>query len=359
MFEIKGRHNTAKVYANHIDNGCYSQILSLCNQEWLKDSRIAIMPDCHVGKGCVIGFTATIKDKICPNLVGTDIGCGMLTVELGNIDIDFEKLDNHLRGTVNGMKETTNFDFTTLKCYPHLNLERASKYTGTLGSGNHFVEIDRDEENNKYLIIHSGSRDLGQQVSQYYQKIAEEKCKDKLMNMEFAYLEGEDMENYLHDLLICQIYASVNRKRIAQSITKILLKNKLPISLFHTIHNYYDAKQHILRKGAISAKEDEIVLIPMNMRDGCILAKGKGNSDYNYSAPHGAGRRYSRSEAKEQITLEEFQKSMEGIFSTCINQKRIDESPMAYKDMKEIIENITDTVDIIKIIKPIYNYKAR
>lgn len=359
MFQINGKYNTAKVYAGSIDSQCLSQIIELCSQEWIKDSNIAIMADCHAGKGCVIGFTATIKDKICPNLVGTDIGCGMLTVELGNIDIDFTKLDNYLRGNVNGMQKDTNFDFTALRCYPHLNLEISSKYTGTLGSGNHFVEIDRDEENNKYLIIHSGSRNLGQQVCRYYQNIAEEKCRDKNVNNGLAYLEETDMENYIHDLVICQMYAEVNRKLIAIPIMRLLLGNKLPISMFHTIHNYYDADKHIIRKGAISANKNELVLIPMNMRDGCILAKGKGNLDYNYSAPHGAGRKYSRSEAKESITLEEFQKSMEGIFTTCVNNKRIDESPMAYKPMEEIIESIEDTVDIVKILKPIYNYKAR
>lgn len=359
MFEIKGKYNKAYVYANTVNYDCIQQITNMCNQEWIKGSRISIMPDCHFGKGCVVGFTATIQNKVCPNLVGNDIGCGMLTVELGKVDINYEKLDNYLRGTVNGMKEETNFNFKSLRCYEHINVSKAKKYTGTLGSGNHFVEIDEDSEGNKYLIIHSGSRSLGQQVHNYYQRIAEKHCEGKNIQKEFTYLKGEELDNYLHDILICQIYAQINRKLIAIGIMKQILSNKLPINMFHTIHNYIDTEHKILRKGAISAQEGELVLIPMNMRDGCLLAEGKGNPHYNFSAPHGAGRLFSRSQAKEILSLDDFEKSMEGIYTSCVTQSKIDESPMAYKPMDEILDNIKDTVSIIKVLKPVYNYKAR
>lgn len=437
MFEIKGRFNTAKVFATSVDDVTISQIMELCNQEWAKDCNIAIMPDTHAGAGCTIGTTMTIKDKVCPNLVGVDISCGMLTVELPDEikEIDLKQLDDFINNNIpsgfnvnevimyNPTKE--NLYLEDLKCFDNLkNVEFLKKSVGSLGSGNHFVELDQDEDGKLYLVIHSGSRNLGKQVAEYYQELANQDCnrhkviklqKQKdLINIlkrqgrhqeiqkalekfnqkyqeefkikkELCYLEGEHLKDYLHDMGICQKYASLSRKIMAKNILNhlfevaypdkryqrelnfegqdITFKYKYPdfkiqFKMFETIHNYIDLEHMILRKGAISAQMDEIVLIPINMRDGAIIARGKGNPEYNYSGPHGAGRLMSRGEAKEKVSIEEFQDSMKGIYSTSVMESTIDESPMAYKPIEEIIENIQDTVEIVKIIKPIYNFKA-
>lgn len=391
-----------KIFTENIEQEAIEQINKLLEQPTFKDCKVRIMPDVHAGKGCVIGFTADLGDKVIPNIVGVDIGCGMLTVNLGNIDIDFDKLDKAIRKRVPSGRNVHDGRIVRFKqlqdlhCYRYLkNAKRLERSIGTLGGGNHFIEIDVDDDNNKYLIIHSGSRNLGKQVAEYYQNLAIElmQGKDKLYEMqnklikeykeqgrrteiqeaikelhkkynpnplnipkELCYLTGEYRTEYLLDMVICQNFAVENRKQIAKSILDEM--NWTMIDNFETIHNYVDLESNIVRKGAISARLNESVLIPINMRDGCIIGIGKGNEDWNYSAPHGAGRIMSRSKARENLSLEEFESSMQGIYTTSVNESTIDESPMVYKPINEIVENIKDTVDIIEIIKPIYNFKA-
>lgn len=400
MIEIIGKYNTALCYTDLIEPSAYSQILSVCNEEAFKNSKIRIMPDVHTGKGCTIGTTMTITDKVVPNMVGVDIGCGMFTVALGNVDIDFEKFDEAAHFIPSGREvwegRQEKFDLTALRCYSSLSrLSRLEKSLGTLGGGNHFIEIDADEMGNKYLIIHSGSRNLGTQVAKIYQKMAldlnlgkeelfkkkdeiissfkangrkkeiekelqklfsEFKKKAPTMPEELCYLYGSYMDDYLHDINICQKFAKRNREKMAEIL---LSKTGLcAIDSFETVHNYIDVDERILRKGSVSAKRDEKILIPINMRDGSLICKGLGNEDWNFSAPHGAGRLFSRSDANVLLTMEEYKEQMKGIYSTCINLSTLDESPMAYKNMDQIVKNITPTAEIIAHIKPIYNFKA-
>lgn len=403
MIEVKGKYNSAKVYADIIGENTISQLMEVLNMEFTKDLSISIMPDCHVGVGCVIGTTMTIKDKVVPNLVGVDIGCGMKLVNLGQIDIDFEKLDNFIKEEIpSGMKVNEHvidksIDLKKLKCFDYLKKTTyLQKSLGTLGGGNHFIEIDKDDESNYYLIIHSGSRNLGTQVAKFYTRAAkiyhqnriynkvEEKEKvikeykklgkskyieSKLKEIEamtiklpipeeLCYLEGKLFDDYLFDMDICQKFAEKNREIIARKIVEFLGLNYTQLDGFETIHNYINMEDMILRKGAISAYKDQLVLIPINMRDGCIIAKGKGNKEYNYSAPHGAGRLLSRGDAKMKINLEEYKQTMEGIYTTSVTESTIDESPFAYKPIESILENIKETVEIVKIIKPVYNFKC-
>ncbi|MCH5198225.1 MAG: RtcB family protein [Oscillospiraceae bacterium] len=400
MIEIIGRYNTAVCYTNELEQTAYEQIEAVCNEEAFKSSKIRIMPDVHAGKGCTIGTTMTITDKAVPNMVGVDIGCGMYTVNLGKAEIDFEKFDEAAhsipcgRAVWEGRQER--FDLTELRCYRSLNdTKRLERSLGTLGGGNHFIEIDEDTDGSKYLIIHSGSRNLGKQVAEYYQDIAVDlnlgkekyfkkrdeiirtykeegrKCEiqsalkqlekeweetNPTMPRELCYLYGSFLEDYLHDLSICQQFAKRNREKMAEIL---LEKNGLDVQeAFQTVHNYIDMDEMILRKGSVSAKTGEKLLIPINMRDGSLICIGKGNEDWNNSAPHGAGRLMSRSAAFEKLTMEEYRKQMAGIYSTCVNTETLDESPMAYKNMDEIIENIGPTAEIIAHIKPIYNFKA-
>lgn len=404
-----------KIFTKNIEEHAINQINELLKQETFKNSKVRIMPDVHAGKGCVIGFTGNLGEKVIPNIVGVDIGCGMLCVELGNIDLDLEKLDKIIRQYVpSGMnvhdeRKYKFLELQDLKCYRELkDTKRLERSIGTLGGGNHFIEIDIDEDNNKYLVIHTGSRNLGKQVAEYYQELANQLCnynideyKEKqqeliktykeqgrkqeiqsaLMKLkekyktdhkkipkDLAYLEGQYREDYLHDMKICQEFAILNRKTIANIILKNIMyyqDDEEPLNCwdlkddyFETIHNYISFEDNIVRKGAISAKKEEKVLIPMNMRDGCIIGIGKGNDDWNCSAPHGAGRIMSRMQAKETFNLDEYKESMKNIYTTSVNENTIDEAPFVYKSMQEIIDNIGDTVDIIKIIKPIYNFKA-
>lgn len=395
-----------KIFAKNIEEQAINQINELLKQETFKDSKVRIMPDVHAGKGCVIGFTGNLGKKVIPNIVGVDIGCGMLCVELGNIDLDLERLDKVIREYVPSGFEVHDerkykfLELQDLKCYRELkDTKRLERSIGTLGGGNHFIEIDIDEDNNKYLVIHTGSRNLGKQVAEYYQELANQLCnynigeyKEKQQKLiktykeqgrkqeiqsaliklreeykidhkkipkDLAYLEGQYREDYLHDMKICQEFASFNRKNIAIEIMKHLnCALSFPGNNFETIHNYISFEDNIVRKGAISAKKGEIVLIPMNMRDGCIIGVGKGNDDWNQSAPHGAGRIMSRMKAKETFDLDEYKEIMKDIYTTSVNEDTIDEAPFVYKPMQEIIDNIGDTVDIIKIIKPIYNFKA-
>ena len=396
--EIKGKYGTAIVYASVVDETTKTQIKNLMDQKFTKDLNVRIMADCHAGTGCVIGTTMNINDCVVPNLVGVDIGCGMLTVKLGKMDIDLVKLDRFVRKKIPSGLETYSeeqkmvIDIEKLKCYEHLaNKSRHKKSMGTLGGGNHFIEIDKDDEENLYLVIHTGSRNLGKQVCEYYTKRAkddylfskrnnirslinrykrlnkEEKIQEgieKLMNkynsIDFDLLPvyGKTFEDYMFDMDICQKFAWENREAIATKIMEFLDLKLSDFKFFHTIHNYINMEDRILRKGSISAYIGEEVLIPINMRDGSIVARGKSNTEYNYSAPHGAGRILSRSKAFESVTLTEFKKAMEGIYSTSVQESTIDESPFAYKSIDDIIPNILPTVDIIKIIKPIYNFKA-
>lgn len=394
-----------KIFTENIEPQALNQIYTLIKQPAFADCKVRIMPDVHAGAGCVIGFTADLGDKVIPNIVGVDIGCGVETVELGNIDIDLAKLDEVIRKYVpNGrnVHETEdNFSesiINRLCCKDSLkNVDWLKRSCGTLGGGNHFIEVDIDDSGNKYLVVHSGSRNIGKQVAEIYQQIAiddlsganslEEETKKLIEDYkrtgrqkdiqrgiaelkrkfqpklsvpkELSYLTGEHREMYLHDMKLCQEFAKVNRIAIADKILIHLFGHSVALyKTFQTIHNYIEHNTNIVRKGAISAKEGEIVLIPINMRDGCIIGIGKGNADWNYSAPHGAGRIMSRSKAKETVSLEEFEQSMQGIYTTSANRSTIDESPMAYKPIEEIVANIQDTVEIVKIIKPIYNFKA-
>lgn len=394
MIELKGKHNTAKVFTDNIEQAAISQILNLLNQEFVCGSQIRIMPDTHAGAGYTIGTTMTLKDKAVPNLVGVDIGCGMETVLLKDSHVELQKLDTVIHKYIPAgfdVRDTPHsymneIDLTQIRCASHVNLNRAELSMGTLGGGNHFIELDRDDNGRFYLVVHSGSRNLGKQVAEYYQKAAakdlekrrndssgliaelkaqgrETEIETELRKLKFlkldknlAFVEGQMFDDYIHDMKITQQYAMLNRKAIVKEIVK-QMKFKVEDS-FTTIHNFIETDSMLLRKGAISAKAGEQVLIPMNMRDGSLICIGKGNPDWNQSAPHGAGRLMSRSAAKESITLSQFKESMEGIYSSTINKSTIDESPFAYKPMDEIIANIADTVEIVKIIKPVYNFKA-
>ena len=400
MVEIIGANNTAKCFTDVVETAAFEQIKAVCDEPAFKDSKIRIMPDVHAGKGCTIGTTMTITDKVVPNMVGVDIGCGMYTIELGNIDIDFERFDEAAhyipcgRDVWEGRQE--HFDLTALKCYRNLKeSRRLERSLGTLGGGNHFIEIDVDSKGNKYLVIHSGSRNLGTQVASFYQSIAVDlnmgkedyykkreeiietykaegrrkeiqgvlkqlakdwEAKNPTMPYDLCYLYGQFMEDYLHDIDICQKFAKRNREKMAE----ILLERTglQGGEAFHTIHNYIDVENMILRKGSVSANKDEKLLIPINMRDGSIICIGKGNEDWNCSAPHGAGRLMSRTNAFATLSMEEYKGQMKGVYSTCIGEKTLDESPMAYKNMDEILRNIEPTATVVEIIKPIYNFKA-
>ncbi len=366
MITIKGTYNSAKIFTDNAEPTAVQQIEHLLEQEFVCGSKIRIMPDVHAGMGCTIGTTMTITDKVVPNLVGVDIGCGMETLILCNNHLDLPQLDKAIHGFIPSGFSIRNtphhyadeIDLTALHCAKHMDLNRAALSLGTLGGGNHFIELDKDEEGQMYLVIHSGSRNLGKQAAEYYQNAAADSLgrKGKGADRVLAYLEGALLEDYLHDISIIQKFADLNRKAIARELEKRI---KLKISeSFTTVHNYIDSSSGILRKGAISAKEGEHVLIPMNMRDGSFICVGKGNADWNESAPHGAGRLMSRSAAKESITLSQFKKGMEGIYSTTLSKATLDEAPYAYKPMEEILAQIEPTAEIVKHIKPIYNFKA-
>jgi len=405
MIELQGRYNTAKVFTDNIEDSAKEQIIQLLNQDFIKDCKVRIMPDCHSGSGCVIGFTANLGDKVIPNLIGVDIGCSMLTIELGQIDIDLEKLDKAINQYIpSGFNihegRVVRFpELQDLHCYRNLkDTKRIERSVGTLGGGNHFIEVNVDSNNNKYLVIHSGSRNLGHQVATFYQDLAIDLCSGKesyytereniiktykeqdrkteiqqalsdLKNKyddlqpnypkDLCYLTGDFRDKYLHDMNICQEYATLNRETMANIILdKMFNKTLSDYDYFHTVHNYINFNDNIIRKGSVSAKDGEKLLIPINMRDGSIIAVGKGNPDWNYSAPHGAGRLFSRTKAREILNLDKFKEEMNGIYSTSVNENTLDESPMAYKPIEEILENIKDTVNVLEIIKPIYNFKA-
>ena len=398
--EIRGRCGVAIAYAKVIEEEAIEQIRRMCDYEFTEGASIRIMPDVHWGKGCTIGTTMTVRDKVVPNLVGVDIGCGMYTVNLGKGEIDLVRFDEaaHFvpsgRGLWEGRQEK--FDLLALRCYRSLkDTKRIARSLGTLGGGNHFIEIDRSADGTNYLVIHTGSRNLGKQVAEHYQNIAIDlshgkdelfRARDELirrykaegrrselqeaikaLNRDFkarvaeipadlAFLFGSYLEDYLHDIEICQSFARRNREVIA----RVLLERAglTAGEAFHTVHNYIDTDERILRKGAIAAHAGERVLIPINMRDGSILAVGRGDPDWNYSAPHGAGRLMSRTAAKERLSMEEFRETMADVYTTAVNENTLDEAPMAYKSLADIIDVIEDSVDVIEVLKPIYNFKA-
>ena len=400
MLEIKGKVNTAICYAKVIEDEAINQIRRMCDYDMTAGSKIRIMPDVHAGKGCTIGTTMTIVDKAVPNVVGVDIGCGMYTVNLGKVEIDFEKLDEACHFIPSGMNvwegRQERFDLTKLQCYRNLkDTRRLERSLGTLGGGNHFIEVDEAEDGIKYLIIHSGSRNLGKQVAELYQKLAvdldrgygeyfekrdeiirtykeqgrRKEIQGALKELHFqvyesqpsmpddlCYLSGKYLEDYLHDIVVCQSFARRSREKMAEIILE--RTGMTGADGFHTIHNYIDTDEMILRKGAIAAHKGEKVLIPINMRDGSVLAVGKGNPEWNYSAPHGAGRIMSRTKAKNELSLDQYKEEMAGVYTTSVNENTLDEAPMAYKSLEDIIDVIRESVDVIDVMKPIYNFKA-
>lgn len=391
-----------KIYTDEVDELAQKQISKLLAQPAFADAKVRIMPDVHAGKGCVIGFTADLGDKVIPNIVGVDIGCGMLTVNLGKNKPDFAALDEIMHRNIPNGKYVRREaiepfeELQALHCLPRLEkVKRLECSLGTLGGGNHFVEVDTDTQDNYYLIIHSGSRNLGKQVCEIYQReainqragrgdlservetlIAELKAQKRFAEIQnsirvlreewhaalpdvpsdLCYLEGEARARYLDDMKICQRFALRNREVMAEIIVRSLGLNVQ--DMFHTIHNYIDHESNIVRKGAISARAGEKLLIPINMRDGCIYGVGKGNEDWNQSAPHGAGRLMSRTQAFKLLSVEEFRAQMMGIYSTSVNARTLDEAPMAYKGMDAILRHIGPTVDVVDIFKPLYNFKA-
>jgi RNA-splicing ligase RtcB len=391
-----------KIFTDNIDDKAVELINLLLEQDAFKDSKIRIMPDVHAGKGCVIGFTGDLGLKVIPNIVGVDIGCGMFCANLGNIDIDYKVLDDFINSNIpSGMnvndKKLVDFDLTRLKCFKALkNLEWVENSLGSLGGGNHFIEIDESDDGEKYLVIHTGSRNLGVQVADFYQDLADKlvnhdlegyyKKRDEILTTykelgkereietalkdlkkelevskevipyELAYLEGNNREDYLYDMKICQEFAVLNRFTIAKRISEYMGWNI--DNYFESVHNYISFDDNIVRKGSISAKLGERVIIPINMRDGCIVGTGLGNEDWNYSAPHGAGRVMSRMEALKNINLDEYKESMKDIYTTSVNEGTKDEAPFVYKSLEEILEHIIPTVKVDKIIKPRYNFKA-
>ena len=398
MIQITGKVNTALCFAKVVEDEAIEQIRRMCDYEFTSGSRIRIMPDVHAGKGCTIGTTMTVTDKAVPNIVGVDIGCGMYTVNLGPVGIDMARMDEAAHYIPSGMAvwegRQERFDLTDLRCYRNLkDAKRLERSLGTLGGGNHFIEIDQAEDGTKYLIIHSGSRNLGKQVAEYYQSlavdlnkgkeeyfarrdalIAEYKATGRRREIEGAlkalhwnsreatipedlcFVYGTYLEDYLHDVQICQRFARRSRERMAEIILERI--GVAAVDAFHTVHNYIDTDEMILRKGAIAAHEGERVLIPINMRDGSILATGKGNPDWNYSAPHGAGRIMSRTAARERLNMDEYRRAMSGIYTTSVNEGTLDEAPMAYKSLSDIIDVVSESVDVIEVLKPIYNFKA-
>ena len=398
MFEIKGKVNTAICYAKVIEDEAIEQIRRMCDYPLTEGSQIRIMPDVHAGKGCTIGTTMTITDKAVPNVVGVDIGCGMYTVRLAEREADLEKLDEAAHFIPSGMNvwegRQERFDLSELRCFRALkDTKRLERSLGTLGGGNHFIEVDLAADGTKYLVVHSGSRNLGKQVAEFYQRLAIDLNKGKeeyfarrdaliaeykaagrrteiqqalkklhwsshetTIPEDLCFVYGGYLEDYLHDVELCQRFARRNREKMAE----ILLQRSglTAEGAFHTIHNYIDTEEMILRKGAIAAHKGEKVLIPINMRDGSVLAVGKGNPEWNFSAPHGAGRVMSRTAARANLDMEEYRREMAGVYTTSVNEATIDEAPMAYKSLEDIIGVIRESVDVIEVLKPIYNFKA-
>lgn len=398
MIKITGKYNTALCYIGELEDAAAGQIKAVCDQPAFADCKIRIMPDVHAGMGCTIGTTMTISNKVVPGMVGVDIGCGMETVRIAQKTIDFEKLDTWIREQIPCGREVrkiphelnAQIDLTELRCSPYVNLSRAQRSIGTLGGGNHFIEVDRGETGELFIVVHSGSRHIGNEVAKYYQDegrkvfwggarhqvdaaVADLKAQGRFQEIQptidrlrkeheiglprdLAYVEGRLFDEYLHDMKIIQHFAALNR----QAMMDVILTGMgwTPVEKFTTIHNYIDTDDRILRKGAVAAYAGQKLLIPINMRDGSLICIGKGNPDWNYSAPHGAGRLMSRKEAFKRLNMEEYRKEMAGIFTTCVDRATLDEAPMAYKGMDEILSHIEPTVEIVERLHPVYNFKA-
>ena len=400
MIEIEGKFNTASCFCSELEETAQEQIQAVCDREEFKESKIRIMPDVHAGMGCTIGTTMTITDKVVPGMVGVDIGCGMETVKIEETEIDFNTLDNLIRSKIPSgseiradyHKQNDEIDLTELRCARHINIERAHRSIGSLGGGNHFIEVDRDDEGKLYLVIHSGSRHIGCEVAKYYQEegykalcgnaqyqinkmivqlknegrekeissaiadMKKQKQTIKAIPRELAYVSGVLFKDYIHDMKIIQHFAALNRK----AMTEIILEGMCltECDRFTTIHNYIDTDNMILRKGSVSAQNGEKLLIPINMRDGSLICVGKGNPEWNFSAPHGAGRIMSRKEAFNTLSVEAYKNEMRDVFTTCVGIDTLDEAPMAYKNIDYIITQIQPTAEVVKIIKPVYNFKA-
>lgn len=370
MIELRGKYNTAKVFTDVIDSSTIGQVTALLNQEFVQNLQIRIMPDCHAGVGCVVGTTMQLDNKVVPYLVGSDIGCGMLVIKLKERRINLPDFDSVVHKYIPSgfdMSKTdksskTAINIEDLRCFSKakINVIKAYRNVGTLGGGNHMIELDKDDDGNVYLVIHTGSRSLGKDVCEYYQNLAYKKLKEKVsyIPFEMAYLEGQDFDDYIYDMKLVQRYAKDNRAEVARLLLKYAKLTEK--ERFETVHNYIDTEDKMLRKGAVSANEGEELIIPINMRDGALICVGKGNPDWNFSAPHGAGRLMSRGDAKRSFTVSEYKKTMKeaGIYTTSVGTGTLDECPMAYKPIESIVDNIEDTVEITKIITPIYNYKS-
>ncbi len=369
MIRIKGQYNEAWVFAKEVEETARAQIKTLCDQAFTRGSKIRVMPDVHAGAGSTIGTTMTITDKVVPNMVGVDIGCGMETIRLKKETMDFKAFDWLVRSRIpSGFairkrphRYLEKIDLGKLRCREggkndrQLRMDRAQLSLGTLGGGNHFIEINRDEGGRMYIVVHSGSRNLGLQVALYYQRRASEQ--NPHLPRDLAYLEGKFFDDYLHDMKLIQKFAQLNRKAMVDEIVQgFELEYDMDLT---TIHNYIDLDSMILRKGAISAKRGEMVLIPMNMRDGSLLCEGLGNRDWNESAPHGAGRVMSRTEARKTLSLRTLHQLMKGIYTSSISRDTLDESPEAYKPMQELLDQIGETVEVLHHLKPVYNFKAK
>ena len=399
MIEIHGKYSDAVVFTEVVEQEALDQIRLLCDQSFTAGSKIRIMPDVHAGAGCTIGTTMTITDKIVPNLVGVDIGCGMLTVCLGEQELPFEKLDDLIRKKIPsgfGVRQTPHasaaqIDLTELRCFSRIKHDYARLSLGTLGGGNHFIEVDADDSGQKYLVVHTGSRHLGVEAASYYQKAGYEALVEDRTDLaalieqykregrkqeipglirevkarsrpkrdiipSLAYVEGSLFSDYIHDMRLIQKFARLNRKTIMDELLKGMELTET--DRFETVHNYIETETMILRKGAVSSRRNERLLIPINMRDGSLICVGKGNPDWNYSAPHGAGRLFSRKEAKRRFNVSEFSREMKGIYTTSVSQDTLDEAPMCYKSMSDILDNIGPTVEVSTVIRPVYNFKA-
>ena len=398
MIEVSGKYNSAKIFTDVVDQASIAQVILLCSQEFAQGSCIRMMPDIHAGAGCTVGTTMTIRDKVVPNLVGVDIGCGMETVRLRERHLELQQLDKYIRQRIpsgfsirdKAHRYMEKVDLSALRCYKSVDPLRAEKSLGTLGGGNHFIEVDRDEDGDLYLVIHSGSRHLGLEVANFYQNEAYQRLngssradaealvaqlkaegRDKEIQKALkalkgtkrtsvpkplAYAQGELFDDYIHDMAIVQQFAALSRQAMVDELLRGLKLHAQ--DSFTTIHNYIDMEAMVLRKGAVSAKEGERLLIPINMRDGSLICVGKGNPDWNRSAPHGAGRLMSRADAKHSFTVSQFKKEMDGIYTTSVGKSTLDECPMAYKTMSDIVDNIGETARIEKIIRPVYNFKA-
>jgi RNA-splicing ligase RtcB len=400
MIEIKGAFNSALCYCDELEDTAAEQIRTVCEQPEFSDNKIRIMPDVHAGKGCTIGTTMTIKDKIVPGMVGVDIGCGMETVEIAERDLDYEQLDAVIHASIPAGREVREdyhalndeIDLSALRCAQNVQMDRARHSIGTLGGGNHFIEVDRADDGTLFIVVHSGSRHLGMEVADYYQGeaykqlsgnskaqldkvIAQLKAEGRSREIQstvkrlksegayrvtvpkdLAYVSGNLFDDYIHDMKIIQNFASLNR----QAMTEVILREMglTRVGEFTTIHNYLDTDSMILRKGAVSAKAGERLLIPINMRDGSLICVGKGNDDWNCSAPHGAGRIMSRKAAFDRLSMEEYREQMKGVFTTSVREKTLDESPMAYKSTESIVNRIAPTADITLRVASVYNFKA-